>query len=67
MNMKRLTQKKYSPSVLRALNRTKIITLTKPQRDEWKKVLVKSHGMVADRINKDVLQAIYKETGVVRK
>jgi C4-dicarboxylate-binding protein DctP len=50
-----------------ALNRTKLSTLTKAQRDEWKKVLLKSHEASADRINKDLLQAIYKETGVVKK
>jgi C4-dicarboxylate-binding protein DctP len=49
------------------LNRTKLSTLTKAQRDEWKKVLLKSHEASADRINKDLLQAIYKETGVVKK
>jgi C4-dicarboxylate-binding protein DctP len=52
---------------LMALNRTKISTLTKAQRDEWKKVLIKSHEASADRINKDLLQAIYKETGVAKK
>ena len=52
---------------LRALNRIKIITLTTPQRDEWKQVLIKSHEAVADRINRNVRQATYKETGVVGK
>ena len=51
---------------LRKLNRTKVITLTKAERDEWKKVLIKSHDQ-ADRINKSLLQAIYKETGIVKK
>lgn len=51
---------------LRKMNRTKVITLTKAERDEWKKVLIKSHEQ-ADRINKNLLQAIYKETGIVKK
>jgi C4-dicarboxylate-binding protein DctP len=50
---------------LRALNRIKITTLTKAQKDEWKKVLIKSHLDVADRISPELLQAIYKETGIV--
>jgi C4-dicarboxylate-binding protein DctP len=51
---------------MRVLNRTKFITLTKAERDEWKKVMLKSHE-AADRINKNLLQAIYKETGAVKK
>jgi C4-dicarboxylate-binding protein DctP len=52
---------------IRATGRTKIKALTTAERAEWKKVLIKSHEAVADRINKDLLQAIYKETGVVKK
>ena len=37
-------------------------TLSKAEKDEWKKVMVKSHD-AADRINKDMLKAIYKATG----
>ena len=51
---------------LRKLSRIKVTTLTKAERDEWKKVLIKSHEQ-ADRINKNLLQAIYKETGIVKK
>ncbi|MDO8533404.1 MAG: DctP family TRAP transporter solute-binding subunit [Xanthobacteraceae bacterium] len=50
---------------MRKLNRTQIITLTKSERDEWKKVLLKSHQS-ADRIDKNMLQAIYKEAATVR-
>jgi len=50
---------------MRKLNRTQIITLTKSERDEWKKVLLKSHQS-ADRIDKNMLQAIYKETATVK-
>jgi C4-dicarboxylate-binding protein DctP len=52
---------------LRQVSRTKIITLTKAQRDEWKRLLLKSHEATADRISKDLVQAIYKETGLVKK
>jgi C4-dicarboxylate-binding protein DctP len=47
----------------RATKRTKIKTLSPAERAEWKKVLTRSHAAVADRINKDLLAAIYKETG----
>lgn len=50
---------------MRKLNRTQIITLTKFERDEWRKVLLKSHQS-ADRIDKNMLQAIYKETATVK-
>lgn len=50
---------------MRKLNRTQIITLTKSERDEWKKVLLKSHQS-ADRIDKNMLQAIYKETATLK-
>lgn len=50
---------------MRKLNRTQIITLTKSERDEWRKVLLKSHQS-ADRIDKNMLQAIYKETATVK-
>jgi len=51
----------------RTSGRTKVKALTPTERAEWKKVLIKSHEAVADRINKDLLQAIYKETGAVKK
>src|ERR1700712_1619402 len=37
---------------IKATGRTKITTLTKAERDEWKKAMVKSHE-TADRINND--------------
>ena len=37
--------------------------LTPAQREEWKKVLKKTHEQMSDRISKPLLQAIYKETG----
>jgi C4-dicarboxylate-binding protein DctP len=47
---------------IKQTGKTKITILTKSERDEWKKVMVKSHE-AADRINKDMLKAIYKATG----
>jgi C4-dicarboxylate-binding protein DctP len=51
---------------IRATGRTQVTTLTPAERAEWKRVLIKSHD-AAERINKDLLKAIYKETGLVRK
>ena len=35
----------------------------RPQTNEWKKVLRKTHAQMGDRISQPLLQAIYKETG----
>jgi len=37
--------------------------LTADERKAWKKALVKVHQEHADKIGKDLLQSIYKETG----
>jgi len=50
---------------IRASGRTQVATLSKAERDEWKRVLIKSHE-AAERINKDLLHAIYKATGAVK-
>jgi C4-dicarboxylate-binding protein DctP len=58
--------KKENDDALEALRQQKRITihtLSAAQRAEWKKVLLKSHDAVADRINKDTLKAIYAATG----
>ena len=39
-----------------------IETLTPEQRKAWKKALVKVHTDMADRIGKDLIESIYKET-----
>ena len=50
---------------IKATGRTQVSTLSPADRDEWKKVMVKSHD-AADRINKDTLKAIYKVTGAAK-
>jgi C4-dicarboxylate-binding protein DctP len=50
---------------IKATGKTQITVLTKAQRDEWKKVMVASHS-AADRINKDMLKAIYTATGAAK-
>ncbi|MCX7898208.1 MAG: TRAP transporter substrate-binding protein [Rhodocyclaceae bacterium] len=48
---------------VRKSGKTEIITLTAEQRKAWKKALVKVHEQMADRIGKDLIQEVYKETG----
>jgi C4-dicarboxylate-binding protein DctP len=48
---------------IRKTGRTEIIMLTADERKAWKKALVKIHMEMADRVGKDMLKAIYAETG----
>ena len=47
--------------------KTQIITLTPQEKAEWKKALAKVHTEMENRIGKDLLQAIHKETGFVAR
>jgi C4-dicarboxylate-binding protein DctP len=40
-----------------------IMQMTPQERAEWKKAMTRSHRQMEDRIGKDLIQAIYKETG----
>jgi C4-dicarboxylate-binding protein DctP len=51
---------------IRKTGKTTVIALTPAEREEWKKVLRKTHEQMSDRIPKPLLQAIYKETGVAK-
>jgi C4-dicarboxylate-binding protein DctP len=44
--------------------KTEILALTPDQKKVWKKALLKVHDQMADRIGKDLIQSIYKETGL---
>jgi C4-dicarboxylate-binding protein DctP len=44
--------------------KSELITLTPDQKKAWKKPLIKVHDQMADRIGKDLIQSIYKETGL---
>ncbi|MCX7174390.1 MAG: TRAP transporter substrate-binding protein [Proteobacteria bacterium] len=46
-----------------ASGKTQVITLTPEERKAWKKVLMKVHTEMADKIGKDLIQSIYRETG----
>ncbi|HMA88356.1 MAG TPA: TRAP transporter substrate-binding protein [Burkholderiales bacterium] len=43
--------------------KTEFITLTPEQKAEWKKALLPVHREMEGRIGKDVIQAVYRETG----
>jgi len=43
--------------------KTQFITLTPEEKKAWKKALVKVHQENESRVGKDLIQAIYKETG----
>ena len=58
--------KKENEAALEAVRRsgrTHIITLTPEEKAAWKRALVKVHRETEDRIPRDLLLAIYKETG----
>ncbi len=58
--------KKDNENALEAVKKSgksQIITLTDDEKKAWKKALVKVHQEQADRIGKDLIQSIYKETG----
>ena len=48
---------------VRASGRTQVIELTPAERVEWKKALVLVHRQLEARIGRDIIQAIYRETG----
>jgi C4-dicarboxylate-binding protein DctP len=47
---------------IRKSGKTEIITLTKDERNAWKKAMVKTHKQMEGLVGKDLLQSIYKET-----
>ncbi|MBK4735129.1 TRAP transporter substrate-binding protein [Noviherbaspirillum pedocola] len=47
---------------IRQSGKTQIITLTKDERNAWKKAMIKTHKQMEGLVGKDLLQSIYKET-----
>jgi C4-dicarboxylate-binding protein DctP len=43
--------------------RLQILQLTPPELAEWKKAMVRSHAQMEERIGRDLIQEIYRETG----
>jgi C4-dicarboxylate-binding protein DctP len=48
---------------VKASGKSELITLTPEQKAEWKKKLVEVHRQMEDRVGKELIQSIYKETG----
>jgi C4-dicarboxylate-binding protein DctP len=48
---------------IRKSGKTQIIVLSQQERNAWKKALMKTHRDMEGLVGKDLLQAIYKETG----
>ncbi len=49
---------------IKASGAVEFITLTPQEKAEWRKGLLRVHEQMAPRIGKDLIEAIYKETGV---
>jgi C4-dicarboxylate-binding protein DctP len=60
-----LSQKENDDSFegVKKSGKSQILTLTAQEKAEWKKAMVKTHKEFEDKIGKDLLGAIYKETG----
>ncbi len=60
-----LSQKENDDSMegVKKSGKSQILTLTAAEKAEWKKAMVKTHKEFEDKIGKDLLSAIYKETG----
>ncbi len=48
---------------IRATGKTEVLTLSKAERVQWKRALVKVHKEMEPRVGSEILQAVYKETG----
>lgn len=60
------TARKDNEAALEALKksgRMAVLTLTPQARSEWKRAMTKVHREVEPRIGKEIIEAIYKETG----
>lgn len=60
-----LSQKENDESVegVKKSGKSQILTLTPAEKAAWKKAMVKTHQEFEDKIGKDLLRAIQKETG----
>ena len=48
---------------IRKTGKTKVLTMTPEEKNEWKTIQFKVHSEMADRIGKEWIQSIYKEIG----
>ena len=60
-----LSQKENDESIasVKKSGKSEILTLTAAEKAEWKKAMIKTHKEFEGKIGKDLLGAIYKETG----
>ena len=60
-----LSQKENDDSMegVKKSGKSQIFTLTAPEKAAWKKAMVRTHKEFEDKIGKELLSAIYKETG----
>jgi C4-dicarboxylate-binding protein DctP len=60
------TARKDNEAALESLKKSgkiAILTLTPAERDVWKQEMTKVHREVESRVGKEIIEAIYKETG----
>src|SRR5437763_8712392 len=50
-------------AAVKASGKTEIITLTPQEKEAWKRALLVVHKENESRIGKDIIEAVYKETG----
>lgn len=57
------TENEMAMAKVKKSGKSEIIELSADEKKAWKKALVKVHEQMADRIGKDLIQSVYKETG----
>jgi C4-dicarboxylate-binding protein DctP len=50
-------------AAVKASGKTEIVTLTPQEKDAWKRALLVVHKENESRIGKEIIEAVYKETG----
>lgn len=53
-------------AAVKASGKSTVINLTPAERAEWKKVLVKVHDQMSDRIGADLIKEVYEATGFTK-
>ena len=50
-------------AAVKASGKTEIIALTPQEKDAWKRALLQVHKENESRVSKEIIEAVYKETG----
>jgi len=53
----------HAMEAVKKSGKSEIVTLTPEQKRAWKKAMIKVHDQMADRVGKDLIKSVYKETG----